>query len=60
MCRNGLKRWCGFTAKFTLTPDVIDAIEKELNDRGNQSVIIRIEGGRLTVFTVKPKIIVKK
>lgn len=47
-------------AKFEITAEDIALIQKTLSERGNQSVLIRVEHGKLVIFAIQPKIIVKK
>lgn len=46
--------------KFKITEEEVALIEKAINERGNQSVLIRIEHGKLTIFTIHPKMVFKK
>lgn len=46
--------------KFILDTEEIAKIEKAINDRGNKAVVIRVENGKLAIFTIDTKLISKK
>lgn len=46
--------------KFELSAEEISQIEKNINDRGNKAVVIRVENGKLAIFTISTKLISKK
>lgn len=46
--------------KYQLTEQEIAEINRILNERGNQSVRIKIENGQVTVFSVSEKLVIKK
>lgn len=46
--------------KYQLSDREIAEINRILNERGNQSVKIKIENDKLTVFSVSEKLVIKK
>ena len=50
----------GLRLKYLLSEQEISEINRILNEAGNRSVKIKIENGKLTVFSVTEKMIIKK
>ena len=46
--------------KYQLSEQEVAEINRILNERGNQSVRIKIENGQVTVFAVSEKVVIKK
>lgn len=46
--------------KFQLSEQDVAEINRVLNERGNQSVRIKIENGKLAIFAVSEKMVTKK
>ena len=46
--------------KYQLSDQDVAEINRILNERGNQSVRIKIENGKVTVFLVSEKLVIKK